>query len=71
MIVYESVNHFKYVATIKFESRNDKTFISWTLLFESKAYLIEAAKTYGVDTGFKQNAERLVDYLSKFKNHQK
>jgi hypothetical protein len=33
------------------------------MLFESKEHLIQAAKTYGVDTGFTQNAERLVEYL--------
>ena len=64
-IVYEQLNHFKYIATIEFESKNDRTFINWTMLFESKASLIEAAKTYDVVEGFKQNAEKLVDYLSK------
>jgi uncharacterized protein YndB with AHSA1/START domain len=64
-IVYEQLNLFKYIATIRFESRGDKTQIHWQMLFESKESLIEAAKTYGVDTGFIQNAERLVDYLSR------
>lgn len=67
-IVYEQLTQFKYIATIEFENRKDKTFISWVMLFESKESLIEAAKTYGVDIGFKQNAERLVDYLLQFKN---
>jgi uncharacterized protein YndB with AHSA1/START domain len=64
-IVYEQLTHFKYVATIEFESRNDKTFINWTMLFESKEKLIEAAKTYGVDRGFTQNAEKLINYLKQ------
>ena len=68
-IVYEQLNHFKYIATIEFESKKDKTYINWTMLFESKEYLIEAAKTYGVVEGFKQNAEKLVDYLSKNLNN--
>jgi uncharacterized protein YndB with AHSA1/START domain len=64
-IVYEQLNHFKYVATIEFESRGEQTLLRWQMLFESKEYLIEAAKTYGVDKGFTQNAQRLVDYLSQ------
>ncbi|HEY1870338.1 MAG TPA: SRPBCC domain-containing protein [Chitinophagaceae bacterium] len=67
-IVYEQLNQFKYVATIQFESRGDKTFIHWEMLFESKESLAQAAKEYHVETGFRQNAERLVDYLlSQFK----
>lgn len=63
-IVYKQLNQFRYIATIEFEERGNKTFLIWQMLFESKEYLIEAAKTYGVDTGFVQNAERLVSYLS-------
>jgi uncharacterized protein YndB with AHSA1/START domain len=66
-IVYEQLTHFRYVATIEFESRKDKTFINWHMLFESKEHLIEAARTYKVDAGFRQNAERLVSYLLRFK----
>jgi uncharacterized protein YndB with AHSA1/START domain len=65
-IVYEQLTHFKYIATIEFEGRKDKTLITWTMLFESKEKLIEAAKTYGVIDGFKQNAEKLVNYLLQF-----
>ncbi|MBN8856279.1 MAG: polyketide cyclase [Sphingobacteriales bacterium 50-39] len=64
-IVYEQFTAFKYVATIEFESRGEQTLLRWQMLFESKENLIDAAKTYGVDTGFKQNAQRLVDYLSQ------
>ena len=62
-IVYEQFTQFKCVATIEFESRKDKTFIMWTMLFESKEKLIEAAKMYGVDIGLKQTAEKLIKYL--------
>jgi uncharacterized protein YndB with AHSA1/START domain len=64
-IVYEQLTQFKYVATIEFESRKDKTIINWSLLFESKEKLLEAAKTYGVVDGFTQNAERMIAYLKQ------
>jgi uncharacterized protein YndB with AHSA1/START domain len=66
-IVYEQLNHFKYIATIQFESRDDKTHLHWQMLFESRESLAQAAKSYGVIDGFKQNAERLIDYLSQQK----
>jgi uncharacterized protein YndB with AHSA1/START domain len=62
-IVYEQLTQFKCVATIEFESRKDKTFIMWTMLFESKEKLIEAAKMYDVVIGLKQTAEKLITYL--------
>jgi uncharacterized protein YndB with AHSA1/START domain len=64
-IVYEQLTHFTYTATIQFESRGDKTFLHWQMLFKSKEHLVQAAKTYRVDEGFKQNASRLVQYLSQ------
>ncbi len=66
-IVYEQLVNFKYMATIEFESRNDKTRIDWVMLFESSEYLIQTAKTFGVDTGLFQTAHKLVSYLSGFK----
>jgi len=65
-LVYEQLTHFIYVATIEFESRKDKTLIKWTMLFESEEHLIQAAKTYKVDTGLKQTAERFISYLLAF-----
>jgi uncharacterized protein YndB with AHSA1/START domain len=62
-IVYKQLTQFRYIATIEFESRGEQTFLHWQMLFESKEYLIQAAKTYGVDKGLRQNAERLIDYL--------
>jgi hypothetical protein len=64
-IVYEQFTQFKCIATIQFESRGDKTFLHWQMLFESREYLIQAAKTYSVDTGLKQTAEKLIQYLSQ------
>ena len=67
-IVYEQMNHFKCLATVEFESMHEKTFINWTMLFESKEFLIHCAKTYGVDTGLQKTGDRLINYLSQFKN---
>jgi uncharacterized protein YndB with AHSA1/START domain len=64
-IVYEQFTHPKYVATVDFESKGDKTYLRWHLLFESRDYLIEAAKTFKVDIGLIQTAERLIHYLSQ------
>jgi uncharacterized protein YndB with AHSA1/START domain len=71
-IVYEQLNHFKCVATIEFESIQDKTFINWTMLFESKEFLIQSAQIYLVVTGLQQTGERLISYLhnSKINNHE-
>jgi uncharacterized protein YndB with AHSA1/START domain len=62
-IVYKQFTDFKCLATIEFESRGEQTLLRWQMLFESKEYLIQVAKTNGVDKGLKQTAERLIDYL--------
>jgi uncharacterized protein YndB with AHSA1/START domain len=65
-IVYEQFTNFKCIATIEFESQQKKTLLRWQMLFESKEYLIQVAKDFGVDTGLRQNAEKLVNYLKIF-----
>src|SRR5262249_50676952 len=64
-IVYEQFVNFRCVATIEFESRGEKTFLRWQMLFESREYLIETAKAYGVVEGLRQTAERMINYLSQ------
>jgi uncharacterized protein YndB with AHSA1/START domain len=64
-IVYEHTSPFRYVATIEFESVGKKTQLNWVILFESREYLIETAKTFGVEAGLQQNGERLVVYLAQ------
>jgi uncharacterized protein YndB with AHSA1/START domain len=64
-IVYEQQTHFRYVAIIEFEKRDNKTRLTWTMLFESQEYLEQVAKTIGVTDGFKQHSLRLVNYLSQ------
>lgn len=65
-IVYDHISHPKFRATILFESRADKTFIHWTMLFESKEALIQVVKTFKADEGLKQNLEKLEVYLKKY-----
>src|SRR5580698_10043931 len=73
-IVYEQLANFNCIAKIEFERQENKTFINWQMLFECEEYLIHAAKTYKVDEGLKQTAERFISYLSQsinFKNNYK
>lgn len=62
-IVYEHISGPKFIATVEFESREDKTFIKWRMLFESKEELIRVVKTFKADEGIKQNVEKLDKYL--------
>ena len=62
-LVYEHISGPKFLATIEFESRGDKTFIHWRMLFESKEQLIQVVKTFKADEGLKQNVEKLEVYL--------
>jgi uncharacterized protein YndB with AHSA1/START domain len=63
-IVYRQLTDFRCVATITFESRDEQTLLRWEILFESKEYLIQVAKTNGVDKGLVQTAEKLIGYLT-------
>ena len=62
-IVYEHISGPKFLATIEFESRGDKTFINWHMLFETKEEFIQVVRTFKADEGLKQNIERLEKYL--------
>ena len=64
LIVYEQVTDPKYLATVRFESKGDKTFVYWKLLFESHEYFLEVVRTFKVDPGLQQTAERMIHYLS-------
>ena len=64
-IVYEHTSHPKFLATIEFESRGDKTFLNWHMLFETKEQFIQVVKTFKADEGLKQNIEKLNDYLKQ------
>src|SRR4051812_28005165 len=62
-IVYEHLSH-PFIATINFESRGEKTFISWHMLFETKEEFIKIVKTFGAEQGLKENVEKLNVYVS-------
>jgi len=64
-IVYEHVSGPKFLATIEFESQNDKTFLKWHMLFETAEEFIRTVKTFKADEGLKQNIEKLQAYLEK------
>ena len=64
LIVYEQLTDPKYVATVRFESRGKKTFLYWQLLFNTREYMLEVVKTFKVDPGLEQTAERMIHYLS-------
>src|SRR5580698_9206736 len=50
-IVYEHMSAPKFLTTIEFESRGEKTFIKWHMLFESKEEFIRTVKTFKADEG--------------------
>jgi len=58
-IIYEHISWPRIIATIEFEARGNKTFIQWTMLFDSKEELIEVVKKHHADEGIKQNIEKL------------
>lgn len=53
-----------FTATILFESQGAKTFISWTMLFETKEQFEQVVKVFKADEGLKQNIVKLEAYLS-------
>jgi uncharacterized glyoxalase superfamily protein PhnB/uncharacterized protein YndB with AHSA1/START domain len=62
-LVYEHVSGPKFIATIEFETRRDKTFIQWRMVFATKEEFIQTVKTFKADEGLKQNIEKLTAYL--------
>ena len=62
-IVYDHVSGPRFIATISFEERGNKTFLHWHMLFETKEQFIQTVKTFKADIGLKQNVQRLEQYL--------
>ncbi len=69
-IVYEHISGPKFLATIEFEDQDDKTFIKWHMLFESREQFIQTVKTFKADEGLRQNIEKLDHYLISLKSKQ-
>lgn len=63
-IVYEHVSAPKFTATITFEEQDNKTMLTWHMLFESKEQFTQVVKTFKADEGLKQNIDKLENYLS-------
>lgn len=64
-IVYEHISGPRFLATIEFEKKGEKTFLTWHMLFESREEFIRTVKTFKADEGLKQNVSKLETYLQK------
>jgi len=69
-IVYDHVIGPRFIATISFEERGNKTFLHWHMLFETKEQFIQTVKTFKADIGLKQNVQKLELYLANMKHSQ-
>lgn len=63
-IVHE---HFdpNFIAIIESESQDDKTFLNWYKLYETKELFKMVEKHHKTNEGFKQSVEKLENYLSQ------
>jgi uncharacterized protein YndB with AHSA1/START domain len=66
-LVYEHVSAPKFVATVQFEAQDEKTLISWHMLFETTEEFIRVVKTFKADEGQRQNIIKLGEYLDALK----
>jgi uncharacterized protein YndB with AHSA1/START domain len=64
-IVYDHVSSPKFRATVTFEERGNKTFLTWNMLFETPEELTKVVKVFKADEGLKQNVAKLETYLEK------
>lgn len=64
-LVYEHQSAPKFTATIHFEAQGNKTFLTWTMTFESAEELQKVVKTFKADEGLKQNVMKLEEYLNR------
>lgn len=64
-IVYEHLTAPKFITTVTFKEQDNKTLLTWHMLFESKEQFIEVVKTFKADEGLQQNIVKLEIYLDK------
>ena len=64
-IVYDHISGPRFLTTIEFEKQEDKTFIKWHMLFESREEFIQVVKTFKADEGLRQNMDKMATYLDK------
>ncbi|MEP7142248.1 MAG: SRPBCC domain-containing protein [Ferruginibacter sp.] len=62
-LVYDHISAPKFLATVEFVTRGDKTHIDWHMLFETKEQFLQVVKTFKAGEGLKQNIEKLNKYL--------
>ncbi|HEV8512254.1 MAG TPA: SRPBCC domain-containing protein [Cyclobacteriaceae bacterium] len=63
-IVYEHFNP-NFIATVEFESQQDKTFMKWQMLFDTRELYETVVKTFGADKGMRENVLKLEIYLTQ------
>lgn len=61
-LVYEHVSGPKFLATIEFEAKGEKTLIRWHMLFNTREEFIQTVKTFKADEGLRQNLDKLNAY---------
>jgi uncharacterized protein YndB with AHSA1/START domain len=62
-LVLEHIVWPSFVLTVTLEPREEKTFLTWHMLFESAQVLEQVVKQHGAEEGMKQNIIKLEDYL--------
>ena len=63
-IVFQHFNP-NYLATIIFEQKDKKTFLDWTMVFETDELFNIVVKTFKADEGLIQNVDKLERYLAQ------
>jgi uncharacterized protein YndB with AHSA1/START domain len=56
-----------FTATITFEKHDNKTLLTWRMLFENAEELTKVVKVFKADEGLKQNITKLEAYLESVK----
>jgi len=63
-IVLEHATGPKFTITLTFEKQDNKTMLTWHMLFESKEQFRQAVETFKADIGARQNVDKLEAYLA-------
>ena len=63
-IVFDHISGQKFTATITFEKQDNKTLLTWRMLFDTAEEFIQVVKTFKADEGIKQNVAKLETYLA-------
>jgi uncharacterized protein YndB with AHSA1/START domain len=66
-IVFEHRTWPHHITTIEFTAQDEKTHLTWHMLFESAELLLEVVKKHGAAEGLKQNVAKFEKYLAAAK----